>query len=129
MNKDKKETAKQFIKRKGEQFKKEKLIGMKDIGIEGKFYFAREAWTFMPQYNLNEKVFVIERLRKENIEGKISHKKTFKKGEIEYRIGYYIVGKIGRAKGRWIWGQFCPLIPKSDFDKLIKKAKKEKTII
>lgn len=41
---------------------------------------------------------------------------------IEYRIGYYIVGAIGRAEGSWIWGQFCPLIPSEDLISLIKKA-------
>jgi len=90
---------------------------MKDITRTKKNYFVREAWTFMPQYNYDEKVFVVERLRKEEDD------------KIEYRLGYYIVGKIGRANGKWIWGQFCPIIPKEDFFKLIDKAKKEKTII
>ena len=83
----------------------------------------------MPQHNLNEKVFIIERLSKAKTEGKITHAKGWKNGGIEYRVGYYIIGKIGRAKGKWIWGQFCPLIPQEDFDKLIKKAKKEGTIL
>jgi len=130
MNK-KSETTQQFIKRKKEQFEKDKdkLIGMKDIGRKGRFYFIKEAITFMPQHNLDEKVFIIERLRKAKTEGKITHTKGWKKGEIEYRVGYYIVGRIGRAEGKWIWGQFCPLIPKADFDKLIKKAKREGTIL
>ncbi len=124
------ETAQQFIKRKKEQFEKQKdkLIGMKDIGREGRFYFVKEAITLMPQHNLDKKVFIIERLRKEKIEGKIAYK-GWKKGDIEYRIGYYIVGKINGADGKWRWGQFCPLIPKADFDKLIKKAKTEGTIL
>lgn len=124
-----KESVNTFIKRKNIEFKNKKLIAMKDIGRKGKFYFKREAWTFMPQYNLEEKVFIIERLRKVKIEGKITHANTFKNGEIEYRIGYYIIGKIGQADGRWIWGQFCPLIPKKDFAKFFKKAIKEKTIL
>lgn len=124
-------TAQEFIKSKKQQFKKEKnkLIRMKDIGRKGKFYFIKEALTIMPQHNLNEKVFIIERLRKEKTEGKITHPEGWQKGEIEYRIGYYIVGKIGRAKGIWIWGQFCPLIPQADFNRLINKAKKEGTIL
>ena len=68
----------------------------------------------MPQSNLDEKVFVIERIRKENYEGKLARQKLWKKGEVEYRIGYYIVGKIGRAKGKWVWGQFCPMTPARD---------------
>jgi len=39
-----------------------------------------------------------------------------------------IIGKNGRAKGKWTWGQFCPFIPGPDFPKLITKAKKEGTI-
>ena len=125
------ETAKEFIKRKQRQFQKDRdiLIGMKDIGRKGRFYFVREALTFMPQSNLNRKVFVIERLRKEKIIGKIAHKNSNKIGDIEYRVGYYIVGRIGRARDMWVWGQFCPLIPKDDFNKLIKRARKEGTII
>ena len=54
---------------------------------------------------------------------------SIKKGDIEYRIGYYIVGKNGRLKDRWAWGQFCPLIPIEDFEKLISKARKEGVIL
>lgn len=125
------ETAQEFIERKKKQFQdnKDKLIEMKDIGRKGKFYFIKEAITLMIQSNLDKKVFVIERLRKAKIDGIIAHESSNKIGDIEYRMGYYIVGKIGRANGRWIWGQFCPLIPKEDFDNLITKAKKEGTIL
>jgi hypothetical protein len=137
---NKTETAKEFIKRKEEQFLKElernnkypdrsKKIKMKDIGRKGKHQFIRESWCFMVQHNLSEKVFVIERLRKHSTEGEIIHKKEQKAGEIEYRIGYYIVGKIRKAKGRWIWGQFCPLIPSQDFKKLLNKAEQEGVIL
>lgn len=113
------ETYKEFIKRKSEEFerKKEKLISMKDISRKYKNYFVREAWTFMAQHNYKKKVFIVERLKKK------------KDNEIEYRIGYYIVGKIGRARNKWTWGQFCPMIPQKDLEKLFKKAKKEKTIL
>lgn len=126
----KKESAKDFIKRKNIEFKeKNSLIATKGIERKGEFYWKREAWTFLPQSNYNEKVFIFERLKKESFNGKLDKKNTWKKGAVEYRIGYFIVGKIGRAKERWVWGQFCPLIPPADFKKLIQKAKKEKTII
>ncbi len=102
---------------------------MKDIGRKGRFYFKREAWTFLPQSNLNEKVFILERLRKVRYTGKLAHRESWKRNEEEYRIGYFIIGKNGSAKGRWVWGQFCPLIPVLDFSKLISKAKKEKVIL
>ena len=125
------ETAQDFIKRKKQQFQddQDKLIGMKDIGRNGRFYFIKEAITLMIQSNLDQKVFVIERLKREKSKGIITYKSLNKIGNIEHRIGYYIVGKIGRAKNKWIWGQFCPLIPKKDFDKLILKAKKDRTIL
>ncbi|MBM3208926.1 hypothetical protein FJZ40_01395 [Candidatus Shapirobacteria bacterium] len=126
--KTKTNSAEDFIKRKNEYFKKNSVIKVKDIGRKGVRFFFREAWTFMLQSNLNEKVLFIERLRKEGLEGKIARRYQWKKGDIEYRIGYYIVGRIGRAKGRWVWGQFCPLIPAEDLKKLLEKAKKEKTI-
>lgn len=124
------ETVTEFIKRKNAQFKnKRSLIPMKDIGRQGKFYFQREAWTFLQQHNLPEKVFCFERLRKVKFTGQISYGTAWRNGDIEYRIGYFIVGKIRGARGRWVWGQFCPLIPASDFNKLISKARKEKVIL
>lgn len=117
------ESFKEFIKRK-----KQNKIRMKDIGRKGFYYFERKAITYMPQYNLKEKYYVIERLELVETKGIITNKKN-KISDIEYRIGYYIVGKIGRAKNRWVWGQFCPMIPDNDFDRLFKKAKKERTII
>lgn len=124
----KQETASEFIKRKDKFFKEHNIIKVKDIGRTGAHYFIREAWTFLAQSNLKEKVFVIERLRKDSTVGKLAYD-NWRKGDIEYRIGYYIIGRVGRAKGKWVWGQFCPLIPKNDLDKLLKKAKKDKTII
>lgn len=109
--KTKTKLAGEFIKRKTEEFSKSKLIQIKDIGRNGKHFLVREAWTFMPQGNLKDKVFIIERFRKESTEGKLAYTDSWKKGDIEYRIGYFIVGKIGKAAGRWVWGQYCPLIP------------------
>jgi len=123
------ESAQEFIKRKDSQFRENSLIPMKDIGRKGKVHFRREAWTFMLQSNFSDKVFILERLRKEGFAGELAYKNTWKKGDIEYRLGYFIVGKIGRANGRWIWGQFCPLIPGDDFLRLIDKAKTEGVII
>ena len=117
------ETYKKFIERKSKDFEKEKLVKMRDISRKGKNYWIREDWTFLPQHNYKRKVFIIERLKREK-----SIRKQ-KKGEIQYRVGYYIVGKNGRAKNKWVWGQFCPMIPQKDFKKLIEKAKKEKIIL
>ena len=106
------------------QIANKKEIGMKDIGRKGKHGFIREAWTFLPASNLKEhKVFVFERLRKVSGSGEFAYEKNGKIGQRDYRIGYFIVGRIGRAKNKWIWGQFCPLIPVKDLERLMKKAK------
>ncbi len=101
---------------------------MKDVGRKGRHHFIREAWTLMPQHNLDKKVFVMERLRIIKTDGKAAYHKTVK-DDIEYRLGYYIVGQIGNRKNKWTWGQFCPMIPQNDFDKLLKQAKKEGVIL
>ena len=121
-------TADEFIDKKNKQFKTNSVIKVKDIGRKGSHFLVREAWTFLTQSNLSEKVFVIERLRKESTEGELAYQNSWNKGDIEYRIGYFIVGKIDRTKGKWIWGQFCPLIPQQDLVSLLDKARKEGTI-
>ncbi|OGD63128.1 hypothetical protein A2215_01525 [Candidatus Berkelbacteria bacterium RIFOXYA2_FULL_43_10] len=122
------ESTSDFITRKNRDWEKNDIVRTKNITRRFNLIWKREAWTFMPQSNYNEKVFVIERLRKMKIDGKIKgHGENL--GEVEYRIGYFIVGKIGRARGRWVWGQFCPLLPAQDLIELLGKAKEEKTIL
>lgn len=119
--------AQEFITRKTTEWKENKLVKTKDISRTYKIEWIREAFTLMQQTNYPNKVFVVERLRKENIIDGVSD--NIEIGNVEYRIGYYIIGKIGRAKGKWTWGQFCPLIPVEDFEKLIQKARDDKTIL
>ncbi len=122
------ETLQQFIQRKNEQFKKAKPIRMKDIGRKGWHIYTREAWTFMPESTIKEKVLLLERLRLSSTKGEITHQDGNKTGKIVYRIGYFMIGKNGNRKGKWVWGQFCPIIPAKDLNKLMSKAKKEGTI-
>jgi hypothetical protein len=119
-----------FAKRLG--LNKPKEIRMKDISRKVKHRFLREALAWHPQHNHHEKYFIIERLRYLGFIGRkkdISNIYSAKKGNIEYRIGYYIVGKNGNKKGKWTWGQYCPMIPKEDYQKLMKKAGQEKVIL
>ncbi len=44
--------------------------------------------------------------------------------ERELRLCYYIIGKIGRTKGKWVFGQFATLVPAKDFQIIIDEAKK-----
>jgi hypothetical protein len=46
------------------------------------------------------------------------------KKEVELRIGYYILGKKPKVLNKWVWGQYCPLIPKRDLKALMNKAKR-----
>ncbi len=118
-----------FIKRKNKEFKEKRtLVRTKDIGGKGYRIWEREKWTWMQQTNLKQKAFLIERLRLADIKGRVSYRRI-KEGAIEYRIGYYIVGKNGSRKGQWTWGQFCPLIPRHDLNKLFKKAKRDGVIL
>jgi hypothetical protein len=52
-----------------------------------------------------------------------------KVGDLEYRFGYYLVGRIGKANGRWVWGQFSPMIPQEDLAQLLHKARAEGTLL
>lgn len=123
------EDVEQFIKRKSDEFCKKNIVNVKDIGRKGRHFFIREAWTFMPQTNLRDKVFILERFRKDSTEGELAYKDQWRKGDIEYRIGYFIKGKIGKTAGRWLWGQYCPLIPQEDLNSLLDKAKTEGTLL
>jgi len=136
------ESSKEFINRTKEKFsknlenynsakgkdKEKYLKWFPDINRKGKYGFLKEGWTFMEQHNLNQKIFIVERFRRKNIIKPVTHG-NLKLGEVEYRVGYYMVGKNGNKIDKWTWGESCPIIPKEDFNKLINLAKKEKTIL
>ena len=107
-----------------------KKIPIRDIGEMAKHNFICEAFTYLQQSNSPEKFFVFERLVRDSIIGTSSATKL-KKGDVEYRISYYIVSRKPNAKtfGKWVFGQFCPMIPAEDFEQLIENAKIENIII
>jgi hypothetical protein len=44
-------------------------------------------------------------------------------GPTELRFGYYIIGNENkRMAGRWVWGQYAPMIPADDFTQIVRKA-------
>lgn len=49
----------------------------------------------------------------------------FDDGKEEIRFGYYIMGKLGKMKGKWTWGQFAPFIPIVDLQQIIKKMQEK----
>jgi|GEM_PF-741698 len=124
------ESWENFVERKGH--KEQKEIKMKDISRKGKHVFLREAFTFQVQHNHPNKYFTIERLKYLRFEGDrrgIANPSSAKAGGREYRFCYYIVGKNGSKKGKWTWGQYCPIIPIKDYKILMKKAEDDGVIV
>ena len=102
---------------------------MKDIGREGRLGWVREHWTWRIQHNYRVKVLVIERLRLVQEEGQRAYVAGARVGDIEYRFGYWTVGRIGRAIGRWTWGQFGPMAPPEDWEALLADARRNGTLV
>lgn len=133
------ETAQQFIQRRSDVFQKNLdkyrknpkdcyLKWFPDINRKGKWGYIKEKWTFMIQSNLEEKIFIVEKFVLKKILKPVSHP-LIKLGEVEIRIGYYMLGKNGNRIDKWTWGESCPIIPKKDLNKLINKARKDGTTL
>ncbi len=109
--------------------KKESEIGRrfrsKDVGQEGHHQWLLEHGTYMEQSNLPEKVLVIERIRLLNRATTPLHQGGAKEGDVEYRLGYYIVAR----NGRWWWGQYSQMIPGDDLRRLWSKARERGTLL
>jgi hypothetical protein len=82
----------------------------------------------MVQSNLPDKVFVIERIRYVGSDGERAYEGGAQPGDIEYRFGYYVIGRTGRQAGHPVWGRFSPQIPETDLQPLLDKARREGTI-
>jgi hypothetical protein len=121
--------AEDFLKTKKVELMspKKKIFKTKDVGRNGHRIYERQACTLMKQADSKRKVFIIERIKLLEEIGKVIEKKVI--GSIQYRFGYYVIGKIGNKDGKWTWGQFCPIIPEPDLWELIDLAVKDKTIL
>ncbi len=112
-----------FIREKTAQWQQErergKSIKTENIGRQGFDLWKREDWKLQPQHNLPRKVLVIERWRHVKSSGAKPYRGGAKPGDIEYRIGYWTVGR----NGKWLWGQYAPLIPRRDLNALLRFAK------
>lgn len=40
----------------------------------------------------------------------------------EVRLGYYIIGKKPKMRGRWVWGQYAAFMPTHIFQSLVRQA-------
>lgn len=118
------ESAGEFIIRKKREFPGKRVIST-DIGRERKLSWRREQVTMRVQSNYPQKVFLIERLRLEEVRGPRLREGGAQIGDVEYRLAYYTVSRTDK----WWWGQFATFIPQDDFCPLIEQAQEEETIL
>jgi hypothetical protein len=52
------------------------------------------------------------------------HKIRHSDGREEFRIGYYMIAYRPRMKGKWAWGQFAPIMARSEMVEIFERAKK-----
>lgn len=62
------------------------------------------------QSDYPEKVLCLQKLRFEDT------------GQVELRLGYYVIGHKGWTAGRWVWGQYSTGMSGADFRALAEKA-------
>ena len=131
-----KERLQELLNRQTQLINSKKERNIRDISsekINGKqtcyHVFNLKKFTYLQQSNSPEKIFFFEKWKRVDIVGTPASDQL-KVGDIEYRICYYIVSKKPQTqkKNRWVFGQFCPMIPQSDYKTLIKKAKNENVI-
>jgi hypothetical protein len=79
----------------------------------GRFYFTIADELHIPQSGAPRKLIYLQRLRFD------------KDDRVELRLGYYVIGKKKRMRGRWVWGQYATMLPVADFKRVIKKAKQK----
>ena len=92
-------------------------IGKKRMipAIDGtKRHFRIEDEIIHPQSNSNRKIIVFQKMH------------FLEEDRVEFRFGYYMIGIKPKAKGRWVWGQFCLLLPEEDLMAILEKARKRK---
>ena len=69
---------------------------------------------WLQQSNYKKKIILLDEINLEN--------------DKELRLRYYIIGKEKSVRGKWVFGQFATILPRQDFHKLIKLAKKHRII-
>ncbi len=43
---------------------------------------------------------------------------------VELRLCYYIIGKLPKMKGKWVFGQYATFLPTKDFKAIVNEARK-----
>jgi hypothetical protein len=78
------------------------------------FHWQVQDEIVLRQTNSDRKIIVFQKMR------------CLEDSREEFRFGYYMIGLKPKARGRWVWGQFCLFVPKEDLRALIREAKKRK---
>ena len=74
------------------------------------------------RYVVKDEVRAFQNARKDKII--VMQLMEFEDQRQEIRVGYYIIGKLPKMRGRWVWGQFAAFMPIGIFRQLIRKATK-----
>jgi hypothetical protein len=82
----------------------------KDPVTKEKRYFTIIDEIRKKQSNAKHKTLVLQKL------------KFLDNNETQLRLGYYILGKLPRMKGKWTWGQYATFLPIKDFKSIYNKA-------
>jgi hypothetical protein len=65
----------------------------------------------IPQTGLGSKWIYLQKVR-------------FDSQKTELRLCYYIIGKLPKMKGKWVFGQFATLLPPEDFKAITDEARR-----
>lgn len=121
-------SAEEFIESRKAAIAKRPWVKSKDVLRTGMHYHRIEAVTFHVQWNNPQKVMLIERLYWDRFVAKPPGglpRRERVRGEISYRVGYWVVNR----RGRWQWGQYSAMIQEPDFKALFDKARAEGTLL
>ena len=91
------------------------------VGARGKLILPPDGYVL--HYTITDEVRVTQSDMREKI--LCLQRIEFEDKRIEVRLGYYIIGKKPKMRGRWVWGQFAALMPMRDFRALIRAAEKK----
>jgi hypothetical protein len=65
----------------------------------------------IPQSGLESKLIYLQRIK-------------FDDEKSELRLCYYIIGKLPKMKGKWVFGQYATFLPAQDFKAITVEARK-----
>lgn len=67
----------------------------------------------IPQSDAPHKLIYLQKIVFDNIK------------RVELRLCYYIIGKLPKMKGKWVFGQYATFLPEKDFKTIVNKARKK----